>query len=365
VGTLRDKFREVKLFPKDYAKRMFYFYKIPGLSDCVVVVSRDGIGVYYFSEGFFPRHMFNLKLKYEFSEVLFGALLEKVFEGSYPSQTPDSASSGGGTVIGNKMIGDVVTDECIFFKPRGHVLMVGKTGSGKTTLLANLVDCYKKMGFNVVVLDSFGELASLGREVVAGVDFFVNPFDFMEPEEVLDVIEKASVLFLGERGMFSYMVRDVIVKALNRIEGSVSLGKLIGELEEMRSSETREDIKSGCDAAIRRLRLFKHPVFEKTSRPDMKGIFVINLSNMNSSVRFFFSHILMELLYRTWDPREPLVLAVDELMPVEYVREDRVPSIVEEIAKCARKLNIIFILGNQEYRTLPLAVRNMPEHFFI
>ncbi|RLE82014.1 MAG: hypothetical protein DRJ52_03030 [Thermoprotei archaeon] len=205
----------------------------------------------------------------------------------------------------------------------------------------------------------------MGREVVAGVDFFVNPFDFMEPEEVLDVIEKASVLFLGERGMFSYMVRDVIVKALNRIEGSVSLGKLIGELEEMRSSETREDIKSGCDAAIRRLRLFKHPVFEKTSRPDMKGIFVINLSNMNSSVRFFFSHILMELLYRTWDPREPLVLAVDELMPVEYVREDRVPSIVEEIAKCARKLNIIFILGNQEYRTLPLAVRNMPEHFFI
>jgi len=52
VGTLRDKFREAKLFPGDYAKRMFYFYRIPDLSDCVVVASRDGIGVCYLVKDF-------------------------------------------------------------------------------------------------------------------------------------------------------------------------------------------------------------------------------------------------------------------------------------------------------------------------
>lgn len=356
-------FKEAKLFSEDKIdNRALYLIESLELPDCVIVVSEKYFGLYYFAEGLFKRHLLSLKPKYKFTEPLLSILVKKLFEEMYSTQTVTVSSS---PVIGYRMIGDYISGEKVFFDTRGHVLIVGKTGSGKTTLLANLIDCYRQNKYNIIVLDSFGELASLGSEVVAGVNFFINPFDFMEPDEVLDIVEKTSVLFLGERGIFSYMVREVIMKAFSRIRGRVTLSKLIRELHRIKNSDVGEDIKNGCDAAIRRLRLFYHPVFEKTSHLDLRGVFIINLSGMKSSTRFFFAQILMELLYRTWDPREPLVLAIDELMPVEYVREDRVPSIVEEIAKCSRKLNIIFVLGNQEYRTLPPAVRNMPEHIFV
>ena len=354
-------FKEAKLFSGEKIdSRALYLIESLELPDCVIVVSRKRFGLYYFTEGLFKKHILCLKPRYELTEPLLSLLQRKLFEGMYSTQVATT-----GSTIGYRMIGDYTSGEKVFFNTRGHVLIVGKTGAGKTTLLANLIDCYRRSKYNIIILDSFGELASLGSEVVAGVDFFINPFDFMDPEEVLDIIEKTSVLFLGDRGVFSYMVRDVITRALSKVRGRVTLSRLICELNRIKSSGVGEDVKNGCDAAIRRLRLFYHPVFEKTSHLDLRGVFVINLSGMKPSTRFFFTQILIELLYRTWDPREPLVLAIDELMPVEYVREDRVPSIVEEIAKCARKLNIVFVLGNQEYRTLPLAVRNMPEHLFI
>ena len=354
----------VRSFSSRFSKVDFSSENLPSfLPDCVLIYDGRRTGLYHFGGKDVKKSMLWLKPYVELDEASLLELCERMFKGLYPSQRPTF-----GYVIGRRMVGDIVLNEPVLFDFNGHVLMVGKTGSGKTTLLANLIQGYAKQGFDVIVLDSFGELSVLGNEYVAGESFFLNPFDFLDPEEVLDLVEKVSVLFLEERGVFSPMVRQVLDEALTRLYSKgeeITFSKLIEVLKDLEKTAP-QDIRTGCDAAIRRLKLFHHPVFEKTSFPEFKGVYVINLSSLSQSGRFFFSHILLEVLYRSWSPERPLVIAIDELMPIQRVVRNRVPaSIIDELAKCSRKLNIRFILGNQEYGSLPDYITNMPSHLFV
>ena len=216
-------FKEAKLFSEDKIdNRALYLIESLELPDCVIVVSEKYFGLYYFAEGLFKRHLLSLKPKYKFTEPLLSILVKKLFEEMYSTQTVTVSSS---PVIGYRMIGDYISGEKVFFDTRGHVLIVGKTGSGKTTLLANLIDCYRQNKYNIIVLDSFGELASLGSEVVAGVNFFINPFDFMEPDEVLDIVEKTSVLF------YRKMIHHSTIKT-DKIETQVDLIKCCAGMDD-------------------------------------------------------------------------------------------------------------------------------------
>ena len=259
--------------------------------------------------------------------------------------------------LGGVEIGTSRWGERVKLPLKGHAAILGMSGSGKTSLLMLLA---KKIAERelVLVIDFAGQLAmalrSEGKLLVPGVNLGLRLLEDRQLEEVVEVLETASLLAFGEEGRFSPLVYDILLRA---VEGALASGgrrleDVVRQLKIIRATAARREEVLGADATLRRIApLISAGVEDGGEFSFDEKLVVADLSGIPKLAQSLFANMLIE---EVWRRKHPAYILIDEAhrLARRLRRGEALSDVLEEVLREGRKYGIRIILADQSPTTL-------------